>query len=189
MGIYMEPEKPIKLHLGCGKRYIKGFINIDAYDTDLADLTSDVRNLPMEHDTVDLIYASHVLEHLDTSGMWEAILEWNRVLKKDGVVRISVPNFEAVVDQYRKGVSLLKLKPFIYGGENAEWDRHFFCFDKATLISIFAQAGFLWLGEYDWRKTEHFYIDDYSQAYIPHQDKTSGKLMSLNMEFIKKEDV
>jgi len=46
-------------------------------------------------------------------------------------------------------------------------------------------VGFKEVVRYDWRKTEHFYVDDYSQAYLPHMDKTNGKLMSLNVEAIK----
>ena len=30
------------------------------------------------------------------------------------------------------------------------------------------------------------YIDDYSQSYYPHMDKEDGKLMSLNVEAVKK---
>jgi len=45
--------------------------------------------------------------------------------------------------------------------------------------------GFKDIKRYDWRKTEHFYVDDYSQTYYPHMDKEDGKLMSLNVEAIK----
>jgi len=46
--------------------------------------------------------------------------------------------------------------------------------------------GFCDVRVYDWKSTEHFYVDDYSQAYLPHMDKTNGKLMSLNVEATKK---
>jgi hypothetical protein len=36
--------------------------------------------------------------------------------------------------------------------------------------------------KYDWRKTEHAAIDDFSQCYYPHMDKENGRLMSLNVE-------
>ena len=35
---------------------------------------------------------------------------------------------------------------------------------------------------FDWRKTEHSHIDDFSQCYLPHMDKDNGLLMSLNIE-------
>ena len=46
-------------------------------------------------------------------------------------------------------------------------------------------VGFRDVKRYDWKKTEHFYIDDYSQAYLPHMDKIRGNLMSLNVEAVK----
>ena len=38
---------------------------------------------------------------------------------------------------------------------------------------------------YDWEKTIHKDYDDYSQAYIPHMQKDTGLMMSLNVEAIK----
>ncbi len=36
---------------------------------------------------------------------------------------------------------------------------------------------------WDWKTTPpHGYVDDYSQAYLPHMDKRGGKRMSLNVE-------
>ena len=45
--------------------------------------------------------------------------------------------------------------------------------------------GFKNVIKYDWRKTEHAMFDDHSQAYIPHMDKETGILMSLNIECYK----
>ena len=38
---------------------------------------------------------------------------------------------------------------------------------------------------YEWRDVSHSNIDDFSQAYLPHMEKESGMLMSLDMEAIK----
>ena len=54
-----------------------------------------------------------------------------------------------------------------------------------TLRSDLLKVGFQNVKIYDWRETEHFFVDDYSQAYLPHMDKANGKLMSLNIEAIK----
>jgi hypothetical protein len=43
-------------------------------------------------------------------------------------------------------------------------------------------AGFVGVRRYDWRKTEHADIDDYSRAYYPHMDFDNGFLLSLNVE-------
>ena len=46
-------------------------------------------------------------------------------------------------------------------------------------------VGFKDIKRYDWRLTEHSNVDDFSQAYLPHMEKSNGKLMSLNVEAIK----
>ena len=46
-------------------------------------------------------------------------------------------------------------------------------------------AGFSGICRYDWRKTEHATLDDYSQSYIPHLKKEEGTLISLNVEATK----
>ena len=59
-------------------------------------------------------------------------------------------------------------------------------YDFESLSSLLIeQIGFNVVKYYDWRKTEHSCYDDHSQAYLPHMDKDSGILMSLNMEAVK----
>lgn len=58
------------------------------------------RGIPFESDSVDAVYHSHTLEHLDREvgeGMMEEVL---RVLKPGGVHRIVVPDFEPVCRRY-----------------------------------------------------------------------------------------
>ena len=50
------------------------------------------------------------------------------------------------------------------------------------LTKFLEDAGFKNIKKYDWRDVEHSHIDDYSQAYMPHMDKTNGTLISLNVE-------
>jgi predicted SAM-dependent methyltransferase len=55
----------IKLHLGCGYKHIKGFINVDVRELVGVDLVDDIRKLnSFKNESIDLIYASHVLEHI-----------------------------------------------------------------------------------------------------------------------------
>ena len=53
----------MKLHLGCGPRYIQGFVHIDAQSAPHVDIVGAVEHLAMDDGSVSLIYASHVLEH------------------------------------------------------------------------------------------------------------------------------
>lgn len=174
----------IKLHLGCGKRYIPGFIHIDLVDYEHIDYQADIRHLDMfESNTVDLIYASHILEHFGRWEYEEVLKEWYRVLKKGGILRLSVPDFNAYLGLYREGWQLDRLFSCFCGGQYTELDYHHMVFNEEFLTRILITSiGFKKAYRWNWRNTEHSDIDDFSQSYHPHMDKIHGRLMSLNME-------
>ena len=93
----------IKLHLGCGWRnFGSDWIHIDAGYYDHLDYT-DITKLELEDDSVDLIYASHVLEYFDINQAKDALREWRRVLKPGGELRVAVPDFKAMSTLYHNG--------------------------------------------------------------------------------------
>lgn len=176
----------MKLHLGCGKKYIPGFVHVDLEDHPHIDYRIPVDNLTFAPNaSVELIYASHVLEHFGRNEVDKVMKEWFRVLKKGGILRLAVPDFEAVCTRYHKTGSLGELIGLVCGGQRNEYDFHKMVFDEKLLAEKLLQAGFTSVSRYDWRLTEHAGIDDYSQAYLPHMDKERGQLMSLNVEAVK----
>ncbi len=58
------------------------------------------KQLPFAPESVDAVYHSHFLEHLDRDFAEELLLEIKRVLKAGGVQRIVVPDFERVCREY-----------------------------------------------------------------------------------------
>jgi len=181
----------MKLHLGCGKRYIPGLIHIDLDDYPHIDYRHDIASLPMFADnSVDLIYCCHALEYYDRQEAQEVLKEWRRVLKRGGILRLAVPDFEAIVKVYLKYKDLAHrgiLGP-LYGEmaiKTSEGKRviyHKTVYDFESLREVLESAGFKNIHRYDWRQTIHKDYDDYSQAYIPHMDKEHGLLISLNVE-------
>ena len=175
--------KEIKLHLGCGSRYIPDFVHIDLADYPHIDYKSDVSDLSMfEDNSADLIYACHVLEHFKRDETEKILTEWYRVLKPGGSLRIAVPDFEAIVTVYEKYSDMGLIMGLLYGGQDYEHNFHHVAFDFKYLEKLLTKVGFKNIHRYDWRKTIHKDYDDYSQAYIPHMDKEHGILMSLNVE-------
>ena len=72
----------MKLHLGCGKRYLEGFIHVDLADFEHVDYKIPVDDLSVfENESIDEIYASHVLEYFDREQVKSVLYEWRRVLK------------------------------------------------------------------------------------------------------------
>ena len=60
----------------------------------------DITTLPFEGGTVELVYASHVLEYFDREEAVDVLKEWKRVLVPEGTLRVAVPDFEAMVRLY-----------------------------------------------------------------------------------------
>ncbi len=176
-----------KLHLGCGDKILKGFTNIDIRDVPGADIIKcDISKLDsFEKDSVDLIYACHVLEHLPRPKTFKTLLEWNRVLKPGGVLRMAVPDWEGTVEVYKRSGDYENLLNWIYGGSETDTNIHYRQFAFSGLKTLLIEAGFKRVVEYDWRKTEHANVDDFSKAYWPHKDFDNGVYMSLNVECVK----
>ena len=98
-----QNSKEIQINLGCGEKIIPGFINVDVNYYKHIDFVSDVKDLHFFNDNyADLLYSSHTLEYFDRLQVNEALTEWNRVLKRGGILRISVPDFKSIVEVYTK---------------------------------------------------------------------------------------
>ena len=178
----------MKLHLGCGQLKLNDFINIDLL-SDLADLNLDFTNLTIFNSSiVEEIYISHALEHFKRKEIIPLMLEWNRILKNDGVLRIAVPDFEKVVKIYLKNRNISELIGFLSGGQRDEYDYHYTNFDIYILEKLLKACGFDNIERYN----THDFLedkDDYSKCYLPHMDFEKGELMSLNIICKKKKNV
>ena len=176
----------MKLHLGCATKALNGFINVDIRDMPGVDMIDDISRLKKFLDeSADLIYVSHVLEHFGRREYKEVLKRWHAVLKDGGVLRIAVPDFEKIVEHYNENHDLELLRGFLYGGQNYAQNYHYCTWDFETLSKDLISVGFKEVRKYEWKDTEHSYMDDFSQSYLPHMDKEKGKLMSLNIEAIK----
>ena len=173
----------MKLHLGCDNKYIPGFVHIDARQFEHVDIVTEVDNLEMfKTEQVDLIYASHLLEHFKRHETELILKEWYRVLKKGGILRLAVPDFEAIVNLYMQAKDIEQVMGLLHGRQNHEYNIHYRSFDFSSLSNILKKVGFEKVYRYNWRETVHKNYDDFSQAYNPHMDKENGMLMSLNVE-------
>jgi hypothetical protein len=179
----------MKLNLGCGNKKIAGFINVDEREDVEPDIVYDITHISQRFDNVDLIYASHVIEHFPFKSTekceitcFDVLKDWHKTLKSGGILRLALPNFEAICKHYIFYNDIIPLRTHLLGGQKYHSDFHLSCWDLKSLTTTLEAIGFKNVKEYDWRKTEHHFIDDYSQAYLPHMDKLNGYLLSLNIE-------
>ena len=158
----------IKLNLGCFDRKIHGFGNVDIREDVYPDVVDDVFKLnKFKKGSVDLIYACHVLEHADYEETETALNRWFDVLKPGGVLRLAVPDMEAHFAHYYYHRDLRLLHSTFWGSQKYPYDYHKNGWDFKKLQEDLTSVGFKKIIKYDWIKTEHFYVDDYSQTYYP----------------------
>ena len=165
---------PIRLHLGCGTQHKGGWINVDyAQPTWIlrlgrpvaiftgwidrqqtqpvarADLSWDLsRPLPFSSNSVEAVFAEHVLEHFTYSAGLKVLRNCHRVLRPGGVLRLGVPDLERysrgylgmdpILDQCRPGrptraVAFAEIF-YRYGHRSA--------YDAETLLMACRESGF-----------------------------------------------
>lgn len=93
------------LHAGCGpinNKVPRDFaayheVRLDADKNVYPDIVASIVAMPMvEDESFDAVFLSHCLEHLYSFEVSSALREFRRVLRPGGVVRIHVPDLQAI---------------------------------------------------------------------------------------------
>lgn len=101
--IYMARENVLHcLHLGCGTNLIPGWLNTDILvpvrgEKIYLDAT---KPYPFADKSFDYIFSEHMFEHLSLKDATNMLLECRRVLKENGVLRITLPDMGFLLDMY-----------------------------------------------------------------------------------------
>jgi len=136
---------PTKLHLGSGNLDLPGWINLDALPYPAVDRVVDLtRGLP--YSAASYIFAEHFIEHLAPDDALALLRECRKALAEDGVLRLSTPNLDWVMDtHYRpdKWASPSAAVDECFGLNKAfhGWG-HKFLFNRQTLEAFLREAGF-----------------------------------------------
>jgi predicted SAM-dependent methyltransferase len=165
--VYKKPLPKIdavKVHLGCGPVSHPDFVNIDGYPFSHVHFVSRIDKLKMlKDDSVDMIYASHCLEHFHYRDTKKILKEWRRVLKNNGDIVLSVPDLDKLVAIYKQCDNNPELIiEQLMGGQNNKYNYHFNAFNKVSLSNMLAEAGFNEIMEWKSPYTEGGKIIDFS---------------------------
>ena len=82
------------LDLGCGENKVPNSIGLDNVKLTGVDVEHDLLDFPypFENESMDKIYLRHVIEHFAIENINFIMNECNRILKKDGLLVITVPH-------------------------------------------------------------------------------------------------
>ncbi|HEV2606560.1 MAG TPA: methyltransferase domain-containing protein [Xanthomonadaceae bacterium] len=179
-------SRNLKLHIGCGKTHLAGWVNIDIYPAPLA--MNLKWGLPLPDGSARCVFFAHMLEHLFYPQEVMPVLEnIRRVLAPGGVLRVVVPDVEKCIQAYvandrdffdsrRKTwtwwqENATRLEDFLaYAGAGPNpaylFENHKFGYDFETLAAALTRAGFVDVMRSEFQQSAHadLRVDDSSHA-------------------------
>lgn len=171
------------LHIGCGEIDAPHFINIDARPYPHIHIVTrnlfDLRNIP--DSTIALVYMCHVLEHVPHSRVRDVLFEVRRVLKPEGVLRLSVPDFNLLISIYHEtGNQIDAVEPPLMGGQDYPENFHYTIFNADKLTKLLQSVGMVNVRMWDPQLCDHHNFFDWANRQHPYKDREFA--VSLNME-------
>jgi len=136
----------MKLHIG-GKEKKDGWSILNIQKNDNVDFVGDISDLSQfDDESIDEIYASHVVEHVNQKNIPKTLKGIHRVLKDDGKFYISVPDMDILCRIFLDPKAPHKVKfhvmRMMFGGQIDEFDFHYFGWNMLFLKDYLEVAGF-----------------------------------------------
>lgn len=142
-------SSPLNLHIG-GQEAHPDWKILDIEERPEVDFVGDAANLSQFADeSVDSIYASHVLEHFYyglNNELVQTLAEWHRVLKPGGKLYISVPDLKTLcwlfLNPNLAPLDRHHIMRIMFGGHTNQYDVHKVGFDADILALYLQEVGF-----------------------------------------------
>lgn len=142
----------MKLHLGCGERYLEGYRNIDqppssqtVQTRSVADEHADLLSLRYPADSVDEVRLHHVFEHFPRPVAIALAASWRSWLRSRGVLHVEVPDFERTARSVLRPFASRRRRlvgiRHLYGSHEAPWAVHWEGWTEETLTAVFRACG------------------------------------------------
>ncbi len=169
-----------RLHVG-GKEARDGWKVLNALPADYVDYLGDLRDLSQFADaSQDMVYASHILEHLGyQTDLPHVLAEVARILKPGGRLLASVPDLETLCRLFlheeldmRARFQVMRM---MFGGQVDAYDFHFVGLNDEMLASFLQNARFSQV----YRVPDFGIFDDTSSM------RFGGVPISLNMVAVR----
>lgn len=137
-----------RLHIGCGPVIIPGWLNVDLDHPEAQLHVNVVEGLPFPDRSADFIFAEHFIEHLSREHAQAFLADCHRVLVTGGVLRLSTPDLEWLVDAYfsrdtgRWGQLWQPRSPCRLINEAFHSWGHQFLYDRSEILDLLRSSGF-----------------------------------------------
>lgn len=168
----LKSDRLRNVHFGCGSDYKQGWLNLDV--NNIADCWVDVRNpIKIQNNAVEFIYSSHMVEHLEHHELIFHLKECHRILKQGGILRLGVPDFPSIIQNYKDNAFLDKHRNAVPGEKFGlpdklicymdlmnrafyEFGKHRIGIDEQKITNLLIFAGF---------KKENIYLAEFDEKY------------------------
>ena len=161
----------MKLHLGCGRHYLKGYINIDLPSVSrspqkngVADVYKNILKIRYPANSIEEIRLHHVFEHFTRPNACALLSAWYIWLKPNGILHIEVPDFyrtaTVILNPFTKNISKARAIRHLYGSHEALWAVHCEGYTSKSLSFMIRLYGFdIYKTEKNsWKGTYNFLI-------------------------------
>ncbi|MDB3886125.1 methyltransferase domain-containing protein [Candidatus Pelagibacter sp.] len=136
----------MKLHIG-GKEIKENWKILNIQKKEGVDFIGDISDLSQfENSSVDEIYASHVVEHVNQKNIKKTLIGIHRILKTNGKFYVSVPDMEILCRIFIDDKAPPKVKfhamRMMFGGQIDDYDFHYFGWNFQFMREFLIGAGF-----------------------------------------------
>jgi predicted SAM-dependent methyltransferase len=142
------------LNVGCGSNGVPSddWLNVDGWSSTSVDFTCDLRRpLHLGSQRFEGVFTEHFLEHLSLDQAKAFLRECYRVLKPEGIIRISVPDGELYLRNYFEN------REWMLARRNRQFNtpmqvvnevfrqklEHQYCYDFETIQILIEEMGFI----------------------------------------------
>lgn len=139
--------KKLIADIGCGTQspyFPEGTpVRMDIREEVKPDIICDVRQIPEPDGKYDIVYSSNTLEHFSHRGVLGVLMEWLRILKVGGELRLIVPNIKLAAKNLLEGKFGDYDMWIFYGQQAYPKDFHACGFSKEMLQKLLDNSGCL----------------------------------------------
>jgi predicted SAM-dependent methyltransferase len=171
---YLSNSEVKKLHLGCGRNLLEGWLNTDINPVNGSSYRLDSTHpFPLPDDAFHFVFSEHMIEHITFAQGQQMLSECFRVLRPGGVIRISTPDLSFLMDLYKEDrsdthsayiewatklivpESPLASAAFVINNFVRAWG-HRFIYNEQTLRFSLEQSGFSHIVRRQLSESEHY---------------------------------